>query len=486
MRFHMSLRTRFMAAVIALLIILVGSILVFIEQHEVRSMLEEEKSKAVWIASYIALQNLDPLLFLYDHESVEENIEGWIDDKLLYIAFFERNNRPFAATQLVKDNPELYRSRFVQRDVGEEGYFFDMKQLDLQNAGDELTVLEIESPIFAEGSSMRWGAIKVGISLEDMPQQIRKMRLTLILIGGAGLIIGILGSLILARGITSPLKKLVDATVTISRGDFSQTIDISSQDEVGDLARSFNEMTHRLLLARERMEAANRKLIQAEKLASIGRISAGIAHEIRNPLTSVKLNIQKIFQSDKLDELEKEHLNLSQQGILQIEKFVKELLNYTRAAELNRDMFSVEEIIEESIKMLDECLSLKNIHLIRDYQEGLPDVYVDADKFRQVILNILRNACEAVDEEGEIKILLGLDKTSKKIRMVISDDGPGIPEKDKDLIYEPFFTTKPTGIGLGLANARKVVEQHMGSLKLIDTEGKGTTFEITIPYKEGT
>ncbi|MBN1273133.1 MAG: HAMP domain-containing protein [Candidatus Aminicenantes bacterium] len=473
-----------MATVIALLTVLVGAILVFVEKHEVRSMLEEEKSKAVWIASYIALQNLDPLLFLYDHESVEENIEGWIDEKLIYIAFFERNNKPFAATQVVKNNPELYRSHFLDQEVGQEGYFFDLKRLDLIGLGKEQQVLEIESPIFAEGSSMRWGAIKVGFSLKDLPQQIRKTRLTLIIIGSAGLLVGILGSLLLARGITSPLKKLVEATVNISRGDFSQKIDISAQDEVGDLARSFNEMTHRLLLARERMEATNRKLIQAEKLASIGRISAGIAHEIRNPLTSVKLNIQKIFQSEKLSELEKEHLSLSQQGIQQIEKFVKELLNYTRASELNLDWFSIEEIVEESVKMMDDSLALKNIHLIRDYQEKLPQVYVDGDKIRQVVLNILRNAYEAVDDGGEIRIVLDMIKASKKIRIEISDNGPGIRDKDKELIYEPFFTTKATGIGLGLANARKVVEQHMGTISLIKSGEKGTIFEICIPYEE--
>jgi len=118
-------------------------------------------------------------------------------------------------------------------------------------------------------------------------------------------------------------------------------ITITGQDEIGNLARSFNKMSRQLLLTRKKMEAANKKLIQAEKLASIGRISAGIAHEIRNPLTSVKLNIQKLTQSHNLDEMEREHLNLSQEGIRHMEKSIKDLLDFTRASEILNSVLEI-------------------------------------------------------------------------------------------------------------------------------------------------
>jgi signal transduction histidine kinase len=242
-------------------------------------------------------------------------------------------------------------------------------------------------------------------------------------------------------------------------------------------------MTHDLLHTRKRIEEANKKLVQAEKLASIGRIAATIAHEIRNPLTSVKLNIQKVLQNDELGGDEKEHLYITQEGIIQIEKFIKELLNFTRVSDLRLERFSVEQIVEEAIKMMHNSFEEKNIILERDYAENLPSVLVDGDKMRQVFLNILRNASEAVDEGGKVSLALSAvhEDGAGRIKVCISDDGCGIPEKDWENIFEPLFTTKPSGFGLGLANARKIVEQHKGSIKVVKQRGKGASFEVRIP-----
>jgi signal transduction histidine kinase len=255
------------------------------------------------------------------------------------------------------------------------------------------------------------------------------------------------------------------------------------RDEIGDLARSFNEMTKDLLETRQRMEDANRRLIQAEKLASIGRVSASIAHEIRNPLTSLKLNIQKLQQSERLDEEEREHLAISQEGIGQIEKFIKELLNFTRVPDLNPERFSMVQIMEESLKLLRDSLQEKKVILEKRFPAGLPAVVVDGDKMRQVFLNILRNAVEAVEEGGRIKVSMSgiKENGADRIRVRISDDGCGVPEKDWEIIFEPFYSTKPSGFGLGLPNARKIVEQHRGSIRVVKTRGKGTTFEVRIP-----
>jgi signal transduction histidine kinase len=279
------------------------------------------------------------------------------------------------------------------------------------------------------------------------------------------------------------LIKLVEGTVEVSKGDFSHKIDISSQDEIGNLARSFNKMSHELLQSRKGIEVAHKKLIQAEKLASIGRLSATIAHEIRNPLTSVKLNIQKVLGSAQLDELEGEHLKISQEGIGQIEMFIRALLDFTRVSELNLDLFPIEQILEESVKMMAESLDQKKISLEKNFKPSLPLVLVDGDKLRQVFLNIIRNAFEAVDEEGNISISLSLkkEKPAPKIRVVISNNGRAIPKKDWENIFEAFYTTKATGTGLGLALARKIIEQHKGSIKVLRKEGRGTSFEVLIP-----
>lgn len=137
------------------------------------------------------------------------------------------------------------------------------------------------------------------------------------------------------------------------------------------------------------------------------------------------------------------------------------------------------------MKTLADSLALKKVMLKRNFQDELPQVLVDGDKLRHVFLNILRNAYEAVDEGGEITISLSLlkERSRKAIKAVISDNGCGIPDKERDVIFELFYTTKTTGIGLGLAIARKIIEQHNGSIQLSENAKKGTSFEILIPVE---
>lgn len=473
-----------MVSVTALLTGLVGLMLFVIEKREVKAVFEVHKQRGVLIAENIAQLNLEPFLF-WDNEGVERDIAKRIDEKLVYIVFYDRESQPFAANPFIKRFDDIYRKSHLRDDVREGEYHSETRRLLLDEAaGKYLRVLELEAPIFVEGSTRKWGSIKIGLSMEEMEGEIWKTRVVLILVGAAGLLIGVVGSALLARRITRPLKKLVAGTVKISEGDFSHSIEIPTQDEIGNLARSFNEMSRQLLSAKEKMDAAQKKLIQAEKLASIGRISAGIAHEIRNPLTSVKLNIQKVLESQNLDDEARLHLGITQEGVAHIENFVKELLSFTRMSQLNPDLFSVEQIVDESIKMIQDSLSLKKIQVEKSVPKDLPQIRVDGDRIRQVILNILRNACEADDEGGKIWIRCRVGKgNGKKMCITISDNGPGIPEKDRENIFEPFFTTKTTGIGLGLANVRKIVEQHGGTVRVKETDEKGAAFEIQLPLE---
>jgi len=479
-RVRISLYTRFMIAITFILILLVGSILFVIQQREVRTIAAGAQKRGILIARNIAYLNLEMMKF-WDIAGIKKSIDEETDENLLYVVFYDRYRTLFVASDLVKGIEEITCCSRLPGLVKPESFFIESR--DFRKDGANLPIIEIEIPIFAADSSDYWGSVKVGLSLEDMLVDIRQTRLVLILIGCGGLLLGVIASGLLAKRITGRLKKLLEGTVRISKGDFSQSIKITSRDEVGELAQSFNEMTRDLLRTRRRMEEAHKKLVQAEKLASIGRISATIAHEIRNPLTSVKLNIQKILQNEDLDQDEKEHLNITQQGIVQIEKFIKELLNFTRVSDLHLERFSAEQILDEAVKMMHTSFEEKKIILERDYAKNLPPVLVDGDKMRQVFLNILRNAAEAVDEGGRISLALcpAHQDGVKTIKIEISDDGCGIPEKDWENIFEPLFTTKPSGFGLGLSNARKIVEQHKGSIRVIKKRDKGTSFEVQLP-----
>ena len=463
-----------------LLVFLVGAILWVIEKREVQTIFEESKNKAVLIARNMADINLRSLL-IWDVDAIQSNIRDEVNDKLLYAVFYDRFATPLVFNREIADQKGIYCCSRLQGNARKDSVFFQAQDVFLAKKIRE--VLEVEIPIFAIGSPDKWGSVKIGLSLEDMRAEIRKTRIVLILIGLGGLLIGILGATLLSRRISGPIRKLAEGTITVARGDFTHKIEIASKDEIGELARSFNEMSAKLLEAKQRMEEAHKKLIQAEKLASIGRLAATIAHEIRNPLTSVKLNIQKVMEDAGFSATEHEHLALSQEGISHIEKFIKELLNFTRVSELQRTRFSIEQIVDESVKMLKDAFYRKKIVVEKKYAEGLPEAFVDGDRLRQVFCNVLRNAYEAVEESGKISLSVSPapDGLAQRIRIKISDNGYGIPEKDWENIFEPFFTTKPSGFGLGLANARKIVEQHKGAIKVVKKRGRGTAFEILIP-----
>ena len=486
MKLKISISTRLVFWITLLVCLLFGAVLVVIQGREAAILSEEAEARALLLAESMKDANFQSLL-RQDRSAIQGYVDDHIDEDMPYIVFYDNLSRPYVASELVPGQGAIEAgSRLPEDIVRIDPPFSEEKVIQVRGRG--LRVREVEIAVFTPNSEddKKWASVKIGMSLEPMYAKLSEIQKALLLIGAGGFLLGIAGAAFLARRISRPIHRLVEGTVRISKGDFSQAIAIASRDEVGDLARSFNEMTGQLLHARDRMEDANRKLVQHEKLASIGRMAATIAHEIRNPLTSVKLNIQKVAEEESFAEVIKAHIGLSLEGIDQIERFIKELLNFTRVPELSLELWPVEQVVEESLKLLRETLARKNVVVEMRYAEGLPQIHVDGDKIRQVLLNVLRNAQEALDAGGKIWIVCEPveEGGKKKARIRISDNGPGIPEKDWENIFEPFFSTKPSGFGLGLANARKIVEQHNGTIRVGKKRGQGTTFVILIPVEE--
>jgi signal transduction histidine kinase len=223
--------------------------------------------------------------------------------------------------------------------------------------------------------------------------------------------------------------------------------------------------------------------MEAEKLATIGRLATALAHEIRNPLTAVKLNIQRIAQHPALNDVEIEQLGIAESGIHQVEKLVKDILSYARAPTLTKSSFRLENLLEDALRFVEEPIEEKEIRVATDFGE-LPSVEVDGDKLRQALLNILLNATEAVSHGGSIRVRTGRrrDATGERAIVEIEDDGVGIEKSDLGSIFDPFFTTKSLGTGLGLTNARKVVELHQGKIEVATEVGRGTTVTVVLPF----
>jgi signal transduction histidine kinase len=482
MKLKISIYTRLVFWITLLVCLLFGAVLFVIRIREAKILQDETESRAVLQARHMADANLQSLV-RQDWAAVQKYVDEHAVGDLAYIVFYDRLGRPQAANEDIRRIRPVFDTSLFGDYVNADDSAAEWKRIVLQD--EEVRILEVEVPVIAQPAD-RWGSVKIGLNLEPMYGKLREIQKVLLLIGAGGFLLGILGAAILARSITRPLHRLVEGTIRIAKGDFSQAIVETSGDEVEDLARSFNEMTRQLLHAREQMEEANRQLVQHEKLASIGRMAATIAHEIRNPLTSVKLGIQKVAEEESFAEAVKSQLGLSLQGIDQIERFIKELLNFTRVQELSLERWPIEQIIEESLKVVRDVLERKGITVEKTCAANLPPVVVDAEKLRQVFLNVLRNAYEALEAGGTIRIACDAveDGAWTKVRIRIADNGPGIPDMVRPNIFEPFYTTKPSGFGLGLPNALKIVEQHGGTIAVDDKEGQGCAFVIIIPTEE--
>ncbi|MBM3297377.1 MAG: HAMP domain-containing protein [Candidatus Aminicenantes bacterium] len=230
MLFRPTLAQRFLLSVLLLIVVLVGAILMVIEKREADSSFEEAMARGELIAQNIANLNLEPLFF-YDLEAIKKNVEETVDGRLLYVVFYDRFNAPLLSSEAVRDQEGIVCCSRLPASTSPESAFFARLRLEL--GGKAVRVLEVERPIFARGSSTRWGSVKVGLSLEDMHDAIRRTRLVLLLIGLAGVLAGAAGAALLARKLARPLGELVKGTDRISRGDFSHRLAVRSHDEIG-------------------------------------------------------------------------------------------------------------------------------------------------------------------------------------------------------------------------------------------------------------
>lgn len=254
-------------------------------------------------------------------------------------------------------------------------------------------------------------------------------------------------------------------------------------DEIGELNNSFNLLARHLLEAEEKLRKTaelEKQLMHTEKLAALGQLSAGVAHEINNPLGGIKLCFNNL-QSTQMDpKTREEHIMVVNDGLDRIQTIVRQLLDYAKNAPLSIQPVSLNEIVEKVLQLADYTLENRGIVLRSDLDAGLPPVAIDANKMEQVLLNLIINAVQAIEGTGTIHVRTYRD--DHVCVVAISDSGPGIPHEIVDRIFDPFFTTKEVGegTGLGLTVSKAIVEQHGGTLS-VDTAPGGTTFSVRIP-----
>ena len=482
----LGLRDRFILSSTALITLLMGVVIFFVEMERTAASKERAEDHASAIAQMMADLSENRLMY-YDLVALQQNVERVTEDEdVLFAIIFNRDAQTLAANEAAREFfPEELFELGAEMGRLERGRVLKEARGFESTDGRNVEVLEVIAPVFVEDEL--WGAVKLGLSLEEVNAEIQRTRLGLISLGFLGLTFGALGSVFLANRISRPLESLVEGTIRVAHGDLQHRIDIPPGDEIGELAANFNRMTAQILDDREKLEEASTKLSEAEKLATIGRLATALAHEIRNPLTAVKLNIQKIGQHPALNDVEREQIGIAETGVQQVEKLVKDILSYARAPQLHKERFELENLVEDAIRFVEEPVEEKRIGLVKDYANLAP-IEVDGDQLRSAFLNTLLNATEAVSYYGVIHVATKLHDTDSGTWAVVTieDDGAGIREGDFKAIFDPFFTTKSLGTGLGLTNARKVIELHGGSIEVASEPYVGTTITIRLPYTPST
>ncbi len=334
-----------------------------------------------------------------------------------------------------------------------------------------------------------------GVDAESAAQQRHMIVVTIL----SALLVASVGALFIWLVVYRPVQELTLGTRRVAGGDLAYRLPVRSTDELGELASEFNQMTadlaavygeieERVQRKTRELESAHKTLLANEKLASIGKLAATVAHEVNNPLfgilTYARLTLKKLAgcgipDTDKGEMVQ--NLEIIEHESKRCGDIMRNLLTFARQAPSHRGPNDVHDIIGRAVLLVRHKLDLQQVELIQDLAPAARAVECDANQIQQVILVLLVNAAEALGSGGRIEIQTAFEPAQVRIR--VRDNGPGIPAEVMPKIFEPFFTTKEDQLrtGLGLAVAKSIVEQHGGEITVQSQAGKGTEFMVILP-----
>ncbi|MBI2458639.1 MAG: HAMP domain-containing protein [candidate division NC10 bacterium] len=368
------------------------------------------------------------------------------------------------------------------------------------------------------------GVLDITLSLARVDEEIAAItRRTAAFAGTTIVLLAMILAGIVRRGVVRPVRELVEGTRRVAHGDLTHRIPVRTVDEVGVLAASFNRMTEALGKAQAELDAlvatleqrveertgelreAQAQLIQTEKLASLGKLSASIAHEINNPLSGILTYAKLLSRKFRMGPPDAEGVQAALQQLALVERetqrccsIVRNLLDFARQREPSFQAVDMGAVVTEALSLLENRLAIQNVEVARDLAP-VPTVRADFGQLRQAFVNILMNACEAMPKGGTLRVVARevslpgyggrgpLSSTGKSgpptrfAEIAISDTGSGIPPEHLSKIFDPFFTTKEKGTGLGLSVVYGIVEKHGGKITVDSRVGQGTTVTVCLP-----
>ncbi len=328
------------------------------------------------------------------------------------------------------------------------------------------------------------GLLYVGI-LEQKYTDINNQTMQIfLLITFAGVIVSIVIALYTSRHISTSVVTLAKASKQLAGGNLETKVERVSNDELGDLADTFNFMAGSLRERDEKLkEFAKKKIMESERLALIGQLSANVAHELNNPLQGIITYSYLLLEENIFSDDAKESINKIVVQANRCRDIIRGLLDFSRHKAPDKTLCSVNNLLRGCISLVEKQAAFHNIEVMMDLDEQLPMVILDPSQIERVFLNLIINAADAMNGNGQLTLSTKLNQTKTCIEISVQDTGHGITEENIEKIFDPFFTTKETGhgVGLGLAISYGIVKDHNGNISVESEAGKGTIFTVSFP-----
>jgi PAS domain S-box-containing protein len=595
------LQTRLIFYSTLMIVLVMTLIILLVEKRQSATIQEESKRRGMTIARNLAAVSTNALL-TYNYVVLEQNAERVaLEEDMTYVIIHDKEGRVAAYSQ--RDEKQ---GTFLTDEVSLKALEAKEPLIQAIMFGEKrIRILDIAIPVYIKESQEKWGTIRIGLSMERMYQEILRTRLNLLFLGFLALLVGILGSIFFARRITYPISQLVEATISASRGNLDQRIEIHTRDEIEELGKNFNHMIQQIRLHQNELEQRLReitslkaytdnvissminglitldldqrivtlngmaerilgikgesvkgvsigqvlgedhpinkainetlfrgkeithaeleikknghslwlmgstsflsdgrgermgvlivfqditelklmeeRLRQADRLAALGTLSAGLAHEIKNPLSAIKTFVQLLPKKmDSSSFMEKFHGTVPRE-IERIHQLVEDLLELTRRRKKPWAPLNINTLIHQVIELHEEEMKRKGIVVEAHLDSSIPLIQGDSDSIYRAFSNLVINAIQAMPKGGKLMIRSELDRESSLIQILFQDTGIGMDEETVKNLFNPFFTTKDKGVGLGMALTHKIIEDHKGVIEVMSEKEKGSTFILKIP-----
>ncbi|MGK9476362.1 ATP-binding protein [Melioribacter sp. OK-6-Me] len=495
-RFKLPLFWKFSIAIITIVIIF-GSINSILIYNNVQTALQsEDEKRALFIARSIA-NEVTPSILFEDYISMQNTINSMkeIDENIFYIFITDNNKNVIVHT---------FKNEFPLNLINANSLSENQKsntQLLLLKDFDREVILDVIVPIL-DG---KVGTVRVGLKESSIIADVQKTVNIFWLMVAVFLTVGIIGAFVFARFITNPIKTIQNTADNIDFNLIGQTempqirirkklfnkfkMLFRAEDEIDILAEKFNQMILRLDKAYRDLQNAQSTIIQSEKLATVGTLTAGLAHEINNPVAGLQNCIRRIKNDPSNIEQNIKYIKMMENAVDKIERVVGNLLNFTRRQSGEFVSLTINEIVENSLLLVSHRLEKLRISVTKNFPADLPGIVGNKIQLEQVILNLLINAIDSIEEKSstnshcEKRLLFNAKADGDFLRLQIQDTGNGIPKKIIDKIFDPFFTTKSPGkgTGLGLSVVYSIIETHKGKIYFESEEEKGTVVNVFLP-----